>query len=248
MRMRPEGPRVRPPAVAGLFYPADPARLRAEVAELLARAVPAPAGARPKALIAPHAGYAYSGEVAAAAFTALGAGMAQTVRRVVVIGPSHHFGFRGIAAPMAETFATPLGNVPVDREALSGIADLRFVELSDRPHAPEHALEVELPFLQLRLGAFAAVPLLVGQAEPLEVAEILRRLWGGPDALVVVSSDLSHFHNYETARRHDAVTAAAIERGDWAGLGPGDACGFLAVAGLLVEARRRGRRARRLAL
>jgi AmmeMemoRadiSam system protein B len=107
---------------------------------------------------------------------------------------------------------------------------------------------VELPFLQLRLGAFAAVPLLVGDADSQEVAEVLRRLWGGPETLVVVSSDLSHFHDHATARRRDATTAAAIERGDWSGLGPGDACGYRAIAGLLVEARRRGLAARRLAL
>ena len=117
MRMRPEGPTVRPPAVAGLFYPADPARLRAEVSDLLAGAAPAPACGCPKALIAPHAGYAYSGEVAAAAFVALGEGAARSVRRVVVIGPSHHVAFRGIAAPMAEDFATPLGRVPVGIDA-----------------------------------------------------------------------------------------------------------------------------------
>ena len=226
MHVRPGNPTVRPPAVAGLFYAAGPARLRAEVSELLAKAPVAPAGPRPKALIAPHAGYAYSGAVAAAAFATLMAGTAQAVRRVVLIGPSHHAGFCGIAAPTAEAFATPLGHVPVDREALSGLAHLRFVGLADGPHAPEHALEVELPFLQLRLGAFAAVPLLVGEAGPQEVAEVLRRLWGGPETLVVVSSDLSHFHDHATARRRDAATAAAIERGDWSGLGPGDACGF----------------------
>jgi MEMO1 family protein len=248
MQLRTEGPAIRPPAVAGLFYPAEPARLRAEVLQLLAQAALAPAGLRAKALIAPHAGYAYSGAAAAAAFAALGAEVAEAVRRVVLIGPSHHVAFRGIAAPRAEAFTTPLGRVPVDREALSGLADLPFVGLADGPHAPDHALEVELPFLQLRLGAFAAVPLLVGEASPQEVAELLGCLWGGPETLIVVSSDLSHFHAYETAQRLDAGTAAAIERGDWSGLGPGHACGFLAVAGLLIEARRHGLRARRLAL
>ena len=250
MQVRPEGSSARPPAVAGLFYPADPARLRAEVSGLLpdAELTAAPAGLRPKALVAPHAGYAFSGAVAAAAFATLMAGTAQAIRRAVVIGPSHHAAFRGIAAPTAQAFATPLGRVPVDREALSSLAGLRFVGPADESHAPEHALEVELPFLQLRLGAFAAVPLLVGEAAPEEVAEVLRRLWGGPETLIVVSSDLSHFHEHGTARRRDAATAAMIERGDWRGLGPGDACGFRAVAGLLVEARRRGLEARRLAL
>jgi AmmeMemoRadiSam system protein B len=249
VQVHPESPTVRPPAVAGLFDPAEPARLRAEVSALLAEAArAAPTGHPPKALIAPHAGYAYSGTVAAAAFATLREGTAPAIRRAVVIGPSHHAAFRGIAAPIAEAFATPLGRVPVDRESLSGLAGLRFVWLADEPHAPEHALEVELPFLQLRLGAFAAVPLLVGDADPQEVAEVLRRLWGGPETLIVVSSDLSHFHGYDTARRRDFATAAAIERGDWSGLGPGDACGFLAIAGLLVEGRRRGHAARRLAL
>ena len=249
MRMRPEGSTVRPPAVAGLFYAADPARLRAEVSGALAEADPAaPSGLRPKALIASHAGYAYSGAVAAAAFAALGEEAARAIRRVVLVGPSHHAAFRGIAAPTAEAFETPLGRVPVDRESLSALAGLRFVGLADEPHAPEHALEVKLPFLQLRLSAFAAVPLLVGEANPEEVAEVLRRLWGGPETLVVVSSDLSHFHDHATARRLDAATAAAIEQGDWGGRGPGDACGFRAIAGLLVEARRRGLAARRIAL
>jgi hypothetical protein len=234
--------------MAGLFYPADPARLRAEVSELLAKAPPAPAGACTKALIAPHAGYSYSGKTAAAAFAALGEGAARAVRRVVVIGPSNHAAFRGIAAPTAEAFAIPLGRVPVDQEALSALADLRSVAPADEPHAPEHALEVEMPFLELRLGAFAAVPLLAGDANPEEVAEVLRRVWGGPEMLLVVSSDLSPFHDHATARRRDAATAAAIERGDWAGLGPGDACGFRAIAGLLVAAARRGLGARRLAL
>jgi MEMO1 family protein len=123
---------------------------------------------------------------------------------------------------------------------------LRQECLADEPHAPEHALEVELPFLQLRLGAFAAAMLLVGEAGPQEVAEVLRWLWGGAETLIVVSSDLSHFHDHATARRRDAATAAAIGRGDWGGLGPDDACGFRAIAGLLVEARRRGLGARRL--
>ena len=196
----------------------------------------------------PHAGYGYSGAVAATAFATLGEETAQAIRRVVVIGPSHHAAFRGIAAPTAKAFATPLGRVPVDWGALSALADLRVVGIADEPHAPEHALEVELPFLQLRLGAFAAVPLLVGEADPQNVAEVLRRLWGGSETLIVISSDLSHFHDHATARRRDAATAAAIERGDWSGLRPGDACGFLAIAGLLVEAAGRGLAARRLAL
>jgi AmmeMemoRadiSam system protein B len=240
------GTRVRPSAVAGLFYTGNPQRLRAEVAGLLADA-PAYAGGHAKALIAPHAGYRYSGQVAATAFAAL-RDAASTVTRVVLIGPAHYVALRGIAVPTVDAFETPLGRLPVDRDALAAIADLPFVVEADAPHAPEHALEVELPFLQMLLGPFAVVPLLVGDAESKHVAEVLRRLWGGPETLVVISSDLSHYHDYATARRLDAATAAVIERGGWAQLGSNNACGFLAIAGLLVEAARRGLKAQRLAL
>src|SRR5215813_2065930 len=205
--------KIRPPAAAGLFYAGHSDRLRTTVSELLDEAGPS-ANVLPKALIAPHAGYVYSGRVAAEAFATLRAS-APSIERVVLIGPAHFVPVRGIAAPTVEAFETPLGCVPVDRHALSAIADLPFVVATDAPHAPEHSLEVELPFLQALLPRFA---------------EVLRRLWGGPETLIVVSSDLSHYHDYDTARRLDAATAAAIERGEWESLGPNQACGFLAVA------------------
>ena len=155
---------------------------------------------------------------------------------------------RGIAAPTVEAFATPLGRVPVDAKGLRGIADLPFLTYADAPHAPEHALEVELPFLQTALAVFEVLPLVVGDANPPDVAQILSRLWGGPETRIVVSSDLSHYHSYETARRLDLATATTIECGDGTGLGPDQACGWLAVAGLLREAGRRGLKAQRLAL
>jgi AmmeMemoRadiSam system protein B len=232
--------------VAGQFYPGDGQTLRTSVSRLLA-AAPASTTPAPKALIAPHAGYIYSGQVAAAAFAAL-RDRAQAVTRVVLIGPAHYVPVRGIAIPTSDAFETPLGHVPVDREALAALTDLPFVVPADAPHVPEHALEVELPFLQALLGSFAVVPLLAGNAIPQQAAAVLRRLWGGPETLFVVSSDLSHYHDYDTARRLDAATAAAIERGDWESLGPDQACGFLAVAALLLEAHARGLAAQRLAL
>ena len=230
---------IRPSAVAGQFYPSDPDRLQKQVSDLLAN-IAMPVKGIPKALIAPHAGYIYSGAVAAAAFATLQSG-AQAITRVVLIGPAHYARVRGIAAPTVDAFETPLGHVPVDVGALGVIADLPFVIQADAPHAPpEHALEVELPFLQILLTSFQVVPLLVGDVTPRDIAHVLWRLWGGPETLIVVSSDLSHYYDYETARRLDAATAAAIEHCDWASLGPNQACGYRAVGGLLLEAHRRG--------
>lgn len=234
--------KVRPPAVSGSFYPARPERLRAEVERLLTAAPDG--GAPPKAVIAPHAGYVYSGAVAAQAFATLR--NAAPEQRVVVVGPAHYVPIDGIAIPTAEAFETPLGHVPLDLAALDCLSRLASVTAADAPHAPEHAIEVELPFLQTVLGRFTLVPLLVGRAAPDEVAEALDLLWD--ESLIVVSSDLSHYLDYETARRRDAATAAAIERQDGDSLGANDACGFLPVAGLLRQARVHGLDVHRLAL
>jgi AmmeMemoRadiSam system protein B len=236
---------VRPAAVAGLFYAADPARLRQDVDSLLAS--PAFFSHRPKALIAPHAGYVYSGAAAGKAFALL-RGAGGDITRVVVIGPAHYVALRGIAIPTVSAFETPLGEVEVDRDALMQLSDLPFVRDNDAAHAPEHALEVELPFLQMALGQFRLVPLVVGEATPSQAAAALQRLWGGSETLVVISSDLSHYYDYETARRLDAATAGIIERGEWPQLTSDNACGFLAVAGLLTAAANWGLNARRLAL
>jgi AmmeMemoRadiSam system protein B len=232
--------------VAGTFYPADADRLRAAVEGYLAAGAPGTA-LTPKAVIAPHAGYAYSGPVAGHAFAALAAA-ASKLRRVVVVGPAHYVRFRGLAVPQAEAFGTPLGEVALERAAIAGILDLPQVVLADAPHQPEHALEVELPFLQRVLDGFGLVPLVVGEATPAEVAEVLARLWDGPETLIVISSDLSHYERYERAKEHDAATAAVIERLDDAALGPRDACGHLAIAGLLIAAGERGLRCERLDL
>jgi AmmeMemoRadiSam system protein B len=239
---------VRPAAVAGSFYPEDPGELAAAVRGYLER-VPLPQEETPwpKAVIVPHAGYIYSGPVAASAYARL-APAAGVVERVVLLGPAHYVGFRGLAVPRARRFAGPGFEVAIDEAAAAAIADLPQVVRDDAPHAPEHALEVQLPFLRAVLGEFALLPLVVGRATPEEVAVVLARLWGGRETLVVISSDLSHFHDYATACRLDGTTAAAIEAGEAARLDGEMACGYLGVAGLLVEARRRGLKTERLDL
>lgn len=239
------GKKVRRSAVAGSFYPGDADALNDMVIGLLAGARAAPKG-RVRAVVAPHAGYIYSGSTAAEAFAALKPLKGQ-IERLVVIGPAHFVSLSGIAVPSVEAFQTPLGEMPLDRPAIDGLLDLPQVVVDDKVHAPEHALEVELPFLQTVLGDLPLVPLVVGSARAQEVAEVLERLWD-EKTLIVVSSDLSHYHDYETARGLDAATAAAVERCDEAAIGFEDACGALGLRGLLIEAERRGLAVERLAL
>ena len=238
---------VRAPAVAGFFYPASARDLTDAVDGYLAGAADAGGGRMPKAIIVPHAGYVYSAPIAAPAFAALGKA-ADRIRRVVLLGPAHRVAVRGLAAPDAAAFRTPLGDVPIDRAAIAALSDLPYVAARDIAHRDEHCLEVQLPFLQRMLGDFALVPLLVGDATPDEVATVLDRLWGGPETLIVVSSDLSHYHDYASAQRMDASAAAAIESFDLHGLGRDQACGRLPILGLLTVARRRGLSIRRLDL
>lgn len=239
----------RTPAVAGAFYPADPTELRAQIDGLLAAA-----GAEaedtseaPKALIAPHAGIVYSGPVAASAYRRV-APFASRIQRVVLIGPSHRVALRGVAVPSVDSFETPLGAVPVDREAVATLLELAQVREDDEPHRREHSLEVHLPFLQRVLPRFQLVPLVVGVAEAAEVAEVLERVWGGSETLVIVSSDLSHYLDYASAKRMDADTADAIEGGHGRRLDGDRACGYLGLRGLLRVAGARRLRARRLDL
>lgn len=229
---------VRPAAVAGLFYPGERHALALEVEALLARtADPAPQATFPKALVVPHAGYVYSGAVAARAYNEL-APARGVVRRVVLLGPVHRVPVRGLAFPGADAFATPLGTVPVDQAALRGLHDLPQMVQSDPAHALEHSLEVQLPFLQAMLGEFKLVPLAVGTASVAEVAEVLERLWGGHETLIVISTDLSHYHRYDEARRVDAATLTRI-----ASLATNiehdEACGATPLNGLLECAKRR---------
>lgn len=229
---------VRKPAVAGTFYPADPEALRAQVERCLAGARPA-APLTPKALVVPHAGYVYSGAVAGSAY-ALAGGLRERIRRVVLLGPSHRVGFRGIAVPECEAFETPLGRIPLDAEGVAQARALPQVVALDAAHAREHSLEVQLPFLQLALGDFSLVPLSVGDATPEEVEAVIEALWGGDETLVVVSSDLSHYLPYDAARALDRRTTDAIERLAPEAIGREQACGRLPVQGLLRAARRHG--------
>lgn len=201
----------------------------------------------PKALIVPHAGYMYSGPVAATAFVQL-EGARELVSRVVLIGPSHHLPFDGLAVPSNTAFATPLGSVPIDETARREVLRFPHVQVLDDAHCWEHSLEVQLPFLQEVLGAFAVLPITVGRASSAQVADVLEALWGGDETLIVISSDLSHYHDYDTAKQMDTATASAIESLAPERIGVEDACGRIGVQGLLQAAQRHALIARRLDL
>ena len=230
---------VRPTAVAGAFYPGDKIILAASVTSLLADAAgDSQATSPPKAIIAPHAGYIYSGPIAASIYARL-APLRGRIRRVVLIGPAHRVWLRGIALPDTVAFASPLGNVEIDVDAVRAVASLPQVTVRGDAHAQEHSLEVQLPFLQSVLGRFRLVPLVVGNATTAEVAEVLDALWGGEETLVVVSSDLSHYLDYRSARAADGETARAISALEPT-LNHEQACGATAINGLIELARRRG--------
>ncbi len=224
--------RVRQPAVAGLFYPADPRELGAVLAEYCS-VEPTPAAA-PKALIAPHAGYVYSGPVAGHAYAAART-LAGVVDRVVLVGPAHRVVVDGLAVPTVDAFLTPLGPVAIDTEARVTALACDGVVADDYAHAPEHSLEVQLPFLQHVLGSdLRVLPLVVGRAPASAVATVLDELWGERETLIVVSSDLSHYEPYAAAREHDRRTVRAILDGAPDLIGPHDACGAYPIRGLLA--------------
>jgi hypothetical protein len=227
---------IREPAVAGQFYPGTAGRLEATVTALLDEA-PVTDGPAPKVLIVPHAGYVYSGPVAARAYAHLKR-YRDRYRRVILLGPCHRVPVRGLALSGADAFRTPLGDVPVDPAALASLG--RYgVRVFDAAHRSEHSLEVQLPFLQALLDSFTLVPIVAGDAEPEAVADVLDALWNGPETLIVISSDLSHFLSYEEARVRDAATCRAIERFDAPGIDYDDACGAVPIGGILVAAKRR---------
>lgn len=233
---------VRKPAVAGFFYPLEPAALKRQLQALLAQAPPAGEPV-PKAIIAPHAGYIYSGPIAASAYTRVASARAR-LHRVVLLGPAHRIAFRGLALPSADALETPLGRVAVDVAAATMLADLPQVAVLDVAHAHEHSVEVHLPFLQAVLDDIAVVPLVVGDASVADVSEVIDRLWGGDETLIIVSSDLSHYLDYPTAQQRDRATSQAIEQLRYEDLRYDDACGRVPVSGLLHVARRRGLSAR----
>lgn len=237
---------IRPPAVAGLFYPGQPGALRSELGALLDPVRTARAGRPPKVLIVPHAGYAYSGSVAAVAYAQLQA-ESRGVRRVVLLGPTHRVAVRGVAIPSGEAFATPLGDVKLDVETLQRLATLPHVVISDAAHAGEHSLEVQLPFLQTVLQDFRLVPLAVGNIAGSDLADVVDTVWGGDETLVIVSSDLSHYHPYAEAKALDVSTVERI-----LALAPGidheHACGATPINAALTLAKRRALQPQLLAM
>lgn len=229
-------PRICGPAVAGTFYPADAQSLQQQVSQLLQQAA---GSAHPpfKALIAPHASYIYSGPIAGSAYANLQQ-RRESIERVVLLAPAHRVAFRGIASCSAAWFETPLGRIAVDREALQQIETLGQVVQIDMAFTQEHSIEVQLPFLQACLDRFTLVPLLVGDASPEVVSEVIERLWGGDETLIVISSDLSHYLEYSQAQQSDQRASEAILSLQPGQLSQGQACGRIPIAGLLLSARR----------
>lgn len=243
---------IREPAVAGLFYPDNPQVLSETVDKYVSNSSVnendfGQYSLSPKAIIVPHAGYVYSGATAGKAFHQL-IPVAHKIKRVVLLGPSHRVGFQGIACSSADYFRTPLGEIPVDHSAMVAISDLPEVGLMDRAHEQEHSLEVQLPFLQSVLADFKLVPLVVGDAEKETVAAVIERLWGDESTLFVISSDLSHYHDYVTAQSIDSRTCEAIEFLQPDDISYDQACGRNPVKGLLEVARHKHMRVRTLGL
>ena len=227
---------IRQPAVAGTFYPDSPGALSQMISNLLGEAKAQDLS--PKVLVVPHAGLIYSGPIAANAYRLLRS-MATEIRRVVLLGPSHRVPLQGMALPDCEAFATPLGEIPLDLDAMAALQSFNQVRVLDQAHAQEHSLEVQCPFLQSCLDEFKLVPIVVGDASALSVAEVIEQLWGEQETLIIISSDLSHFHSYEEACYRDQQTAKAIEQLS-SNLTGGQACGCHPLNGMLKVAQRRG--------
>ncbi len=225
---------VRQPAVAGMFYPADKTTLENDIQQYLDEANYG-RDIAPKAIVVPHAGYVYSGPIAASAYKQI-IPIKDKINRVVLLGPSHRVAFSGLAVPESDIFKTPLGNIPIDQKGIQLLADLPQVIASDQAHREEHSLEVQLPFLQEILGEFSLIPLVVGEANRHEVAEVINRLWGDEHTLIVISTDLSHYHNYNEAKRLDRLTSDAIQNLKPDLIDYDDACGRNGLKGMLTVA------------
>jgi MEMO1 family protein len=236
---------VRTAAVAGMFYPANAAELRHDIDAYLNQAEISPHS--PKAIIVPHAGYMYSGPIAASAYINLRP-LHNQIKKVVLLGPAHRVPFRGLAATSANYFMTPLGKIKIDRAAIERISHLPQVMTLDEAHEQEHSLEVQLPFLQVLLDDFELIPLVVGDASKSEVAEVLNALWGGQETLIVISSDLSHYNSYTIAQQMDRATSVAIEKFQPEHIHYDMACGRNPVNGLLEVAKQKHLHAKTLDL
>lgn len=229
---------IRPPAVAGMFYPDDPEILQGQVNEFLSERV-AIDNRVPKAIIVPHASTIYSGSIAASAYGTLHQ-YRHVIRKVILLGPAHRVPLRGLALPEVDQFTTPLGDIDLDTKTMRRLVEeMPEVSYSNLAHAEEHSLEVQLPFLQSVLASFRLIPFVVGDATEIEVANVIDELWGGEETLVVISTDLSHFHNYKKAVRLDAQTADLIESFQGEALGDNSACGRIPMSGLLRLARQK---------
>jgi AmmeMemoRadiSam system protein B/AmmeMemoRadiSam system protein A len=221
---------IRQAAVAGTFYPADKEELTAMIDSFYANASDQPAVG--KALIAPHAGYIYSGEIAASCYAPLRK-RKNTISKVVLLGPSHYVGFMGMALPTVDFFTTPLGDIPIDKELHKKAIECEDTFTLDNAHLQEHSLEVHLPFLQKSLESFTLLPVVVGQCDPKLIAKMLHEVWGGPETLIVISTDMSHFKNYQDAQKCDQKTADNIVNFNIESIDHYDACGSAPVLGLL---------------
>lgn len=227
---------IRQPAVAGTFYPANPEVLH-ELLNTYLNAVKSTTKV-PKAIIVPHAGYIYSGEIAASAYARLKAG-ADKIKRVVIVAPSHRVAFEGLAVSQTDFFNTPLGNIPIDTLAIQTLLTLPFVGYSDEAHEFEHSLEVQLPFLQTVLNDFKLVPIVTGDATAEQVSQALKLFYDDAETVIVISSDLSHYHDYATAQRLDLETSHKIENLQYQQLSSNRACGFVGISGLLALAQKK---------
>ena len=226
--------KIRPTAVAGLFYPMDTYELAELVTNELVQATPKPRH-HPVAIIVPHAGYIYSGAVAASVFKTIQT-LQSIIKRVVLIGPSHRVDFQGLALSSADVFNTPLGSIRVDKQAQEKLLTISDIILFDQAHADEHCLEVQLPFLQHVIDDFSIIPIVTGKASPELVSQAIETLWDGNETLVVISSDLSHYHDYLTAQQLDESTSQAIVNLDYSAVHSANACGHVAINGLLLFA------------